>query len=174
MYIVLDIETGGFSKDKNGICEIGALKVDEDGNVIEEFDIMILPYKRKDSDDLVSYKEDAMKIHGITEDDLYTMGWEAKDVIQQFDEFIDGSECFIGHNIKTFDLPWMVSFYERFGCELGITDFVDTLKLARDLRGKGKNSLPALCEEYGITNEEEHRALSDCKATLELWKILKD
>ena len=74
MKAFLDIETGGFSITKNGICEIAIIVVDDELNQVARLHQLIKPYKRVvdgvESNELVSYKDDVMKINGLTEEQL--------------------------------------------------------------------------------------------------------
>jgi len=79
MKAVIDIETGGFSKEKNGICEIGIIAVDENNIETGSLNVLINPYTRplefqEEPNQLVSYKDDAMAVHGITLDELLHCG----------------------------------------------------------------------------------------------------
>ena len=52
-------------------------------------------------------------------------------------------------------------------------DFIDTLRLSRKFFPQSdSHSLAAMCDMLEITNQNAHRALSDCQATNELYKII--
>jgi len=179
MYAVLDLETSGFSKTKNAICEIGILIVDSDFKIIEEYESLIKPYPRRkehqeEGKKMVSYKEDAMKINGILMEDLEAapdaeiIGKEVLEILTKY-----GVTTIIGHNAKSFDMPWIHEFLDRFGGGFKFDDVIDTLLMARRIRNVKKgNKLPELCELFGIENKDEHRALGDCNATLKLLQVL--
>jgi DNA polymerase III epsilon subunit-like protein len=176
----LDIETGGFSKEKNGVCEIALIAVDKDNNVLGEFHALIKPYTRaNDTDELVSYKDDAMAIHGITLQELISLGQEVKTVLENLIAFMikHNIQTIIGHNAIRFDFPFIEHLLNRF---IDISNFpltirqVDTLTLAKDKIQLPSYSLPNLCAHFGIENKDGHRALGDSYATLELYKILID
>ncbi len=173
---IIDIETGGFSKSKNGICEIGMLVIDEKNQSIGNYSTLIKPYLRPESEELVSYKEDAMAIHGITEEELIEEGDEPTAVCLQIIEFLKSYDCnqYIGHSIKTFDAPRLKHFFQRFGnSELHFGNCIDTLEMARKKLPQLKShTLSDLCTFYKIDNHGEHRAIGDCGATLELYKKL--
>lgn len=184
-YLVIDIETGGFSKKKNGICEIAFQILDEDLNLISEYQTLIKSYPRsldvqEFPGQLVSYKDDAMQVNGIDLAQMESEGKLKNVVIEDIYGIIhaqrDEIVC-VGHNLENFDFPWMVEFFSKFFVPFHklFSSRIDTLTLARSMRGKGyKNDLPTLCEDYGINHESAHRALGDVKATVELMKVLKD
>lgn len=184
-YLVIDIETGGFSKKKNGICEIAFQILDEDLSLVTEYQTLIKSYPRsldvqEFPGQLVSYKEDAMQVNGIDLSEMESEGKSKADVIEDIYGIIhaqrDEIVC-VGHNLENFDFPWMVEFFSQNVVSFHklFTGRLDTLTLSRQLRGKGsKNDLPTLCEDYGISHESAHRALGDVKATVELMKVLRE
>lgn len=173
---IIDIETGGYSVTKNGICEIGMLIIDEKFKVIFSDSWIIEPYLRPESTDYVSYKADAMAVHGITLKELTTSGLTPKYVCDRIEYLIMefGVQIFVGHNIKAFDAPRMNHFFKRFGRDqINFSNCEDTISISRKINKDLKShSLPNLCEFYGIMNESAHRALGDCRATLEVYKRL--
>jgi len=173
---IIDIETGGFSITKNGVCEIGALIIDENYNVVKEFHRYIKPYTRPDSEELVSYKEDAMSVNGITEQFLIEFGEDVSSVMEAYKCFLSDNETreIIGHNSDQFDLPRIAYLLENF-TENGYVptiNSVDTIKIARQKLNCQNHNLPFLCNLLGINNDHAHTALGDCYSTLELYKLL--
>lgn len=170
---IIDLETGGFSITKNGVCEIGVIIIDENYNVqLHQNNWIIKPYKRPDSDEIVSYKDDAMAIHGITMSEIEN-GFDVKFVCESLISYLNCYQVktLIGHNIKLFDNPRLKYLVERFTVHQFDFDILDTLDESKKI---GLNlesySLESLCKHYGITNNDSHRALGDCYATLELLK----
>lgn len=177
MYAIIDIETGGFSKTKNAICEIAILIVDENREVIKEWSSLIAPYPRRievaeEEGQLVSYKEDAMAIHKIPMDEILQAP-SAEQIGEEIFELLNehGISVIVGHNCKSFDKPWVEEFMERFGNGFKFDSAKDTMHIAKS-KGLEPFNLPALCKRFEIENESEHRALGDCHATLKLWKAL--
>lgn len=177
MKAIIDIETGGFSKEKNGICEIGMLIIDDQYRVIGQYSALIKPYQRKNTQELVSYQDKAMAVHGITMDMLNDSGMNPYDVVECIEVLISmyGIDVFIGHSIDKFDKPWINYFFKMYTCMANqILNTEDTLTMAKELLpGLTSHSLPNLCKHFGITNHSSHRAMGDCMATLEVYKILK-
>lgn len=174
---ILDTETGGFSTSKNGVCEIALLIVSEDlTEVVKEFSILIKPYTRADdTEELVSYKDDAMAVHGITIEELETEGVEVSEACQMVLDTLkeNNVRTLMGHNINAFDVPKVEHLTNRFlGKDLKKYAKVCTLKLSREHLTAKDYKLETICEEYGIKQEQAHRALSDCYSTLGIARIL--
>ena len=176
---ILDIETGGFSTTKNGVCEIALLIVSDDLlEVISEHCWLIKPYTRADdTDELVSYKDDAMEVHGITLEELENDGLNVINVCEGLLRFLDVHEVstILGHNVKAFDIPKVEHLTTRFlGKDFNEYSKVCTLQLAKQHLNSKSNKLEDLCTEYGIASVNSHRALSDCYSTFGLARILKE
>lgn len=176
--MIFDLETGGYNKEKNALCELGAIVVNSDNEIIDTLQFYVKPYCREASSELCSYKPDAMGVNGITEQQI-TEGKLIELVLLKFCELIVryNVQTIIGHNSDFFDVKWMSYLLGRF------TPFqqrfdqirkVDTMRLAQ-----AKNSvqpvdykLGTLCAYFGIEIVDAHTAIGDCMATLELYKKL--
>ncbi|GIZ08366.1 3'-5' exonuclease [Flavobacterium sp. UMI-01] len=175
---ILDIETGGFSITKNGVCEICLLAVNQDNEIVDTFHTFIKPYTREDgSDELVSYKDDAMAINGLTVDRLIEEGVEVVEAMQNLKNFIitHGIEVVIGHNSNAFDIPrvdYLLNRFANFGIDLLAK--LDTMLMAKSKHKLPSYKLEALCEHFGIINDDAHTAFGDTKATLKLFVILNN
>jgi DNA polymerase III epsilon subunit-like protein len=182
MKAVIDIETGGYSKDKNGICEIGIIIINDNNEEVAEYSTLIKPYLRSRSiaefvGEHVSYKDDAMSINGLNVDQLLEEGKEIREVCEEIEYFLmkHGSvRQFIGQNAKAFDCKWLNYIFDRFLQPLPIdfSNVEDTMKMAKESLQLESYSLKSLCEHFNITNENSHRAVGDCRATLEVYKNL--
>lgn len=169
MKAVIDIETGGFSRKDHGICEIAMIIIDRKDQVVKEVSFLIEPYGK-------SYTESAFNVHGISEEELEIKGiqpYEACNMLVQFINRFNVNEL-IGHNIESFDFPFLQVFLDEFLIPLDKEEFhfSDTLKQARKENSDRKNDLVSLSEEYGFETEGSHRALKDCYLTYNLYKQL--
>lgn len=173
----LDIETGGFSITKNGICEIALIAVDHDLNYVDTFHCLIKPYTRADdTDELVSYKDDAMAVNGLTVQKLIDLGVNAEVAAELLYNFIikHGIVEIIGHNSKVFDIPRIKYLLQRF-MSIDLTPLInehDTMHIAKNKLSLPSYSLPALLEHFAIINTNAHSAAGDALATYELYKKL--
>ncbi len=178
---VIDIETGGYNKEKNGLCEIGIIAIDEHHNEIDSLSVLIKPYEREThlqefEGQLVSYKDQAMEVNGLTVDQLLKDGVEPEEACAMIDYFLESNhvESFIGQNIDRFDRPWLAYFFGRFfqPSPIMFDETECTMKIAKEQLDLKSYSLEALCNHFDIVNEESHRAVGDCRATLEIYKRL--
>lgn len=160
-YTVLDIETTGFSSLHSEIIEIGALCV-RGGQVTDEFSKLIKPRR--------GIPPKITEITGITNEDVENCDY-IEDVLPEFLYFA-GDDIIVGHNVS-FDMRFI---YDRalFLGTAFLNDSVDTMKLSRKLNKNLKHHrLSDLAEYYNITNENAHRALSDCYTTYKVLEIIK-
>lgn len=180
---VIDIETGGYSKEKNGLCEIGIIAIDENNVEVGSLSILIKPYERplelqESVGQLVSYKDDAMAVNGLKVEDLISEGVTPEVACEMICDFLLEHEImsFIGQNIEAFDKKWLLYFFDRFSNNKLDGVFLETectMKMAKAKLTLDSYSLDSLCEHFGVVNEESHRAVGDCRATLEVYNRLK-
>ncbi|MBR5766892.1 MAG: PolC-type DNA polymerase III [Lachnospiraceae bacterium] len=165
-YVVFDIETTGFSAEKNKIIEIGAVKV-SGGRITDRFSTFVnpgepIPYRITQLTTIT----DAM-----VEDAPYI-----SEVLPGFLDFCKGCSL-VAHNAR-FD----VSFIRQKALDLGIeTDFtfLDTVAMARALLPDlGKFQLQHVAKALKVPLETHHRAVDDAGCTAEIFvrfvKMLKE
>ncbi len=166
----IDIETTGLNVLEHEIIEIGCVITNADLRVIEEFELKIKP-EHIENADLV-----ALKINHYNED-----GWKdarpLKEVMKVFSKKV--KDCImVGHNVA-FDS----SFLEHAFSVAGVSSTMhyhklDTVSIAWAKLHKDTVlihfSLHELCTRFGIKNENPHTALSDARATCELYKKLME
>jgi len=164
-YVVFDIETTGLDTANDRIVEIGAVKV-EDGQVIDEFDMLINPG--------VPIPYEVSQINNIY-DDMLAGEKLPGEVLYKFHEFIKDSEYLVGHNAKRFDYPFIESEFDRHFVKYEPFYIKDTVWVARSkVKGLRSYSLASLCRVFNIQNENAHRALSDVYATHHVYlELLK-
>lgn len=166
-YVVFDLETTGISTTEDSIIEISAIKV-KDHKPMEEFTTLVNPGTH--------IPAGATKVNGIT-DEMVKGAPRLEQVFPEFLSFIEG-EILVGHNIQSFDLP----FLYRAAKELLIgevdNDYVDTLYMARACIPQLKrHRLTDISAHFHISIEGAHRALNDCimnqKCYEHMGKLLK-
>lgn len=161
-YIVFDLETTGLSR-YDEIIEVGALKV-QGGEVQDTFATLVRPR--------CPIQPAASMINGIT-DSMVRNAPFIEEVLPDFFGFA-GEMLVVGHNITTFDLPFIRRFAGREGAFFAQT-YIDTLALAKErLPRLGSYSLSNLCSFWGINPQSQHRALGDCLSTNECFLRLMD
>ena len=160
-YVCIDIETTGLSYNTEEIIELSAVKV-ENGSAISEYSVLINPLKHIPSK--------VSKLTGIT-DDMVMDADVIEKVMGSFIEFV-GDLPIIGHNIASFDMPFISAAAQRAKCTIS-NDYIDTLRLAKKTLSLESYSLENLSEYYNVSYEGAHRALRDCYITFECFEKLK-
>lgn len=162
--IIFDIETTGFSRENERIIEI-ALQ-DLVGGENSTFQTLINPECYVPNSHI-----HGISTHMVSRPDVPRM----KELIPILMEYIQsrqkpgGQVLWIGHNARTFDVPFLIKEFSRCSTEIPKNWlFMDTLPLARELVKSGgqncpsKTSLQALREHYKIPLVgSAHRAMSD-------------
>lgn len=160
-YTVLDIETTGLSSLHSEIIEIGALCV-RGGEVVDEFSHLVKPIKR--------IPPQITELTGISNETVK----DADGIEYVLPEFLyfAGDDIIAGHNIG-FDMRFIYDRALFFGTAF-LNDTFDTMAASRKLHKDMKHHrLCDLVSYYGITNDNAHRALSDCYATHRVLEIMK-
>lgn len=93
-------------------------------------------------------------------------------VLEYFVNFIE-NDTLVGHNICSFDMPFIYRDCERYLGRIISNDYIDTLRLARKVFPDWKHRrLSDLAEYYGISTEGAHRALADCRMNQKIFEYL--
>ena len=95
-YVVFDLETTGFSREKDEIIEIAAIRYSH-GQKVQEFHSLVRPSK--------PIPQEVVELTGITQADVESAPTFYR-MLPGFYEFIEGLPL-VGHNISTFDLPFI-------------------------------------------------------------------
>lgn len=161
-YVSVDLETTGTSPKWDEIIEIGAVRV-RDGEVVETYQQLVNPEFEIDP-----Y---VVNLTGIT-NEMVTNAPAIADVLPSFVGFL-GDSIMVGHNIAGFDASFLYDAGARIGAPVK-NDFVDTMRLARKLHKDWKHHrLADLCDKFGISTEETHRALADSFATFRALEFMR-
>lgn len=157
-YAVIDIETTGFSPaHHHRILEIGVVLVDDDGNLVYEWETLVNPQR-----DIA-----ASEIHGLTAADVYAAPTFEK-IAGELKSLLEGRVP-VAHNLA-FDAPFVASEYGRLGYKVPLspTTGLCTMRLASRYLHEGPRSLEACCGSIGCPIECAHAALDDARATAQL------
>jgi DNA polymerase III epsilon subunit family exonuclease len=148
---VVDIETTGFSVDRDEIVEVAIVTV-YNGVIGEQWVSLVRPAK--------SVGLRSTKIHGIDNDMLMTAP-RREMVVQEVARRLVGT-VLVEHNLDGFDSR----FLSRFLGEEPWSGRLNTLSEARRrFPGLGKYDLPTLCTHLGVSLERHHHAGTDALAT---------
>lgn len=163
--VVLDTETTGLDwRTGDRVIEIGCVVMQGRQVTSERYHVYLNPERVIDPG--------AVAIHGLT-DEFLSDKPKFRDVAGEFVEFVRDAQLII-HN-ASFDVGFLnneltkvglPSLLELCGCEA-----IDTLKEARNMRPGRKNSLDALCNEFGVdnSNRQWHGALLDAELLAEVY-----
>lgn len=168
-YVVFDIETTGLHPDSDQICEIAAIGV-KDGLPQGTFSTLVAIEG--------SMPEAAGRVNGIT-DDMLKGAPAIGDALDAFLDFIGDDAVLAGHNITSFDIPFMEAAAAKSGRASRVARYhlkeccCDTLMLARmmwpDASG---HSMDYLRRVFGIERTDSHRALADCYDELAVFNAV--
>jgi Rad3-related DNA helicase/DNA polymerase III epsilon subunit-like protein len=157
--VAFDLETTGLSPRSDRILEIGAVRYDEALRPIDELQVVVDPQ--------MPIPLAIQRLVGLTDEEVLG-GPPPAEGATRLAEFC-GDAALIAHG-GMFDLLFLRSLLsDSFGARL----IYDTLDLARIfLPTYETHSLPLLSRRLGIPHERPHRALSDARATGELFRVL--
>jgi DNA polymerase-3 subunit epsilon len=181
----VDTETTGLDPNVNGMIEIAAL-VEVNGVVIDTIKLEMNPYSYSKP---VVVSPEALEVNGRTMEELPNLP-DAKAQFKLFIEFLDRhidrfnrddkfKVC--GYN-SAFDIGFITAWFADnshmyYGSYFFRKD-LDVFALVRHLTHFGLLNTPdeklgTLCDFFGIQHDEAHTALSDIKATRELYMLLR-
>lgn len=156
-FVVVDLETTGHRPDDEGVTEIGAIRL-EGMREVGRFQTLVHPGRP-----IPSF---VTKLTGIS-DAMVAKAPVIRDVIGDFATFASGA-VLVAHN-AAFDARLLDHASRRhLGRPLGLPH-VCTVRLAQRLLPElRKTSLEALCDHFGLSPSQRHRAMADAEMTVEL------
>jgi DNA polymerase-3 subunit epsilon len=162
--VFLDTETTGLSPESGDrVIEIGCIELENRRLTGRTKHFYINPQRPN--------SEDALKIHGLTDEFLADKPLFAA-VVDELVEFLAGAEIVI-HN-AAFDVGFMDAELARLGRPAFaslVGKVTDTLSLAREMYPGKSNSLDALCRRLEVDNSNRtlHGALLDAGLLAEVY-----
>jgi DNA polymerase III alpha subunit (gram-positive type) len=165
----VDSETTGLSPRDHEIIEIAAIIYDpRKDKIIKEWSRKAAPRNIKTANKV------ALDMNGYNEAPE-TYKDDIKSVISEYYKLTN--DCIVvGQNIQ-FDINFIKKYYKEFSVggefhrhrRLEISSMVWPVIMDSELESI---SLKALCEHFNVSNENAHRALTDCRRTLEIYRCL--
>jgi DNA polymerase-3 subunit epsilon len=156
-FVVVDLETTGWSPAEAGITEIGAVRV-TGGQVTGEFSALINPGR--------PIPPDIAELTGIS-DDMVARAPGIETVLPGFLAFAGGS-VLTAHNAP-FDLGFLIAACADCGLRWPGFSVLDTVTLARQVLGEAEVpdcKLATLASYFDAPTSPCHRALADARATV--------
>lgn len=165
-YVVLDLETTGFSTDTNEILEIGACKV-ENNEITAAFNELVRP--------AFYIPKQITNLTGISFSMVQNCDSIDK-VLARFREFV-GDSHFLGYNLP-FDYGFLLAKGKKCGIDfskMGRRQGIDVLKLCREYCHYPTNKLTEVAEYMNIHLQGgvPHRALYDATLTKYVYDNIK-
>ena len=156
-YVVVDLETDGLDAAQNAIIEIGAVKVGPEGT--QTFSALLAHDGQ--------LPKQIEQLTGIDQTLLDTQGQPLGQVLAAFKAFI-GEHLLVGYNIN-FDLRFLQQAFIK--CQLTpiANKSIDLKTLVKKEKPLLDNyQLQTALQAYGVSEQVQHRALSDAKQTHQL------
>ncbi len=162
-YTVIDIETTGRNAHNCNIIELAAVRV-RDNVVIDTFSTFVNPHS--------ALPYEIIKLTGIT-NQMVSDAPDVSECLKKFIAFI-GCDVLLGHNISTFDIIALNEVSVReLKCRI-TNDYLDTLEYSCHCDiDVSDHKLSTLQAYFGVKNDSQHRALSDCIANHECYQKMK-
>ena len=155
-FVIFDCETTGLDRSSDKIIELAAVRL-SNGIITHTFSSLINPGIKID--------RAITELTGITDGDLKDAP-KIDEVFHDFYKFTRGASL-VAHNIE-FDM----GFVRRAAsdCRFKIdNDTYDTMTIARKHHTVHNYKLGTLCEYFGISLTDAHRAINDALATAKLF-----
>jgi DNA polymerase-3 subunit epsilon len=160
MYAIVDIETTGGYAANNDITEI-AIVLHDGQSVINRFETLVRPVRT------IPYYIQVLT--GIS-NDMVADAPSFEEVAPQIYALLEG-KIFVAHNVN-FDYSFLKHHFSTAGYELNLNKLC-TVRLSKKVfPGLPSYSLGNLCNHFGITILNRHRAGGDTDATVRLLEHL--
>jgi len=185
--VVFDLETAGLVPAKNPLLEIGLINLNWKLEEVKRYNSIIAPYDKGNWEKeypFGKYESKALEVNKLTMKEIQS-GKKSDIVLNEVIEIFKDCKkrsgkrpiC-AGHNIISFDIPYLANFFARHKKDL--FDFVekdvciDTMWWGRLKYEESTNyQLGTCCSNEGIDllGEKSHTALGDVESNTELVKI---
>lgn len=161
-YVAFDLETTGLSAASDQIVEFGAIRFHLDGHVLECFEQLVNP--------CCSIPRRATQIHGITDAMVQHMPTVAE-TLPEFLAFLNHENTVLMAHNASFDLQFLQQAIAQHGAASIEPPVIDTLQMARRaIQGMYNYRLEHLAISLQLADSEDHRALSDSRLVMGLFR----
>lgn len=166
--VCFDVETTGLSPIDDYIIQLAMVKFDKD--TFEQLDSKMWYIKPAHAYEM---KQGAIDAHGLTKEFIDKNGVSLKDIGQEIVDFVSDSD-YLTYNGNSFDIKFVHKDLAIFGFNFPIENkvFYDAFSLYKLYH---PSTLSAVYKQFtGKDLDEAHDALADVKATIEVFKGLKN
>lgn len=158
---VLDFEMTGLNPERDRVCEVAVVRGSVRQGEIASFQSLVRPR--------VKVSKGARKVHGLT-DAVLARAPGFKRVAPELVRHLEGA-VLVCHNVP-FDVGFLHRELDDVGLPFAPPVSLDTLLMARRLFAFRRNNLASVAESLGIAFDQEHRALGDARATLQVLRAM--
>jgi len=163
--LVIDVESTGLDPTKHSCIEIGAVLMDEELNIVDEYSSLIAPIPGTE------VNPESMAVNKISMEELKTAP-DYKTVIEEFHKrFGEGGSIptISGWNVW-FDVAFLRGLYEKMGRQWPFGHrFLDLQSVAQFFSGFQGVSLEKLVDSL-LQEKQTHRAIDDTRHTAKVLK----
>lgn len=156
-FVTADCETGGLDENKNALCSIAVITLDESLNELERF------YTLVKDDPSKTIEDQALAVNKLTRREIYEKGMPVKEAMKKVSEMFEGAIP-VFHN---------AAFDARFINARGMKIYsaIDTMRLSYKVWPyPQKAKLTVVVERLGFSVENAHNSLGDVLMTIQLLK----
>lgn len=151
-FVAFDTETTGLWAISNRLVEIAAVRFRFDSDTSQEFQSLINPERE--------IPAEAVRIHGIT-NEMVAAAPRSPEVLTRFLEFCGSDTLLVAHNAP-FDMSFVGNELDRERIAYPPNLILDTVDIYRRFYpGIPSYSLLSLAQQFGLSQTQEHRGLSD-------------
>ncbi len=155
---IVDVETTGGSPIRNGIIDIGIIRI-EKGKVVERFQSLVDPGR--------SIPESIFALTGIREDDVRAAP-SFNDISEEVKRLLHGA-IFVAHNAR-FDYSFIKTEFAKLGIPFS-SKRLSTVALSRALFPRySRHDLSSIIERFDFKCDARHRALPDAEVLVDFLK----
>ena len=163
-FCVLDIETTGFSPQRDSIIEVAVIRSEtEDGTTRER----VLNEFVRPSGNIPKRIRELTGITNETVADADTIDG----VLSRVAAFV-GDAPIVAHNAH-FDRRFLEHNARHMGMTFSGNEWVCTMRMAQRVPLGGPYKLGALAERLDVPDQGSHRALDDCRATIGVYRAVR-
>ena len=163
-FCVLDIETTGFSPERDSIIEIAIIRTETEDGITRErvLNELVRPSGK--------IPKRIRELTGITNEMVADAG-AIDQVLSRVAMFV-GDAPIVAHNAH-FDRRFLEHNARLMGMTFSGNEWVCTMRMAQRVPVGGPYRLGALAERLDVPDQGSHRALDDCWATIGVYRAVR-